>query len=93
MAERSIEPSAPAARRSRRPLILGWGTTALAAMLIYWLTIQSPALQGLAAPVYIIALAPGILVTWQWFRPRQDSRRRGSERRRLFRRARNADRG
>ena len=97
MAERVVEetglqPPADPPRRSIRPMFLGWGTTALVVGLIYWLTVQSPALKGLAPPVYVIAFVPAIIGTWQWFRPRQDSRRRGSERRRLFRRNRKGTR-
>jgi len=72
--------------RRPRQLLVVWGISVFAAVMIYWLEISAPALHDLVQPFYWIILALAIFLTWRWLRARSRKDRRGGDRRRIDRR-------
>ena len=82
----------PTTRRSPRHLLIAWGATLALEVVLYLIAWYSPAVTSLVTPLYVLALIPAAIVTWQWLRPRHRGARREGERRQLFRRSRKPNR-
>jgi hypothetical protein len=74
--------------RSKRPLVTAWVTALVIELVIFGLTVRTPAITVLMRPLMVIVVAAAMVATWRWVRPRHESDRRGGDRRHLFRRAR-----
>ena len=72
--------------RSIRQLAVIWMTALVLTGLIYWFEVMAPAFHELVIPFYWTILGVTLFLTWRWLRSRSPKDRRGTDRRKLFRR-------
>jgi hypothetical protein len=72
--------------RRPRQLVVVWGVSLGAIVLIHWFEVNAPAFHFLLLPFYWIILGVASFMTWRWLRSRSRKDRRSGDRRRADRR-------
>ena len=72
--------------RRPRQMVVVWGVSLGAILIIHWFEVNAPAFHFLLLPFYWIILAVAFFLTWRWLRARSTKDRRSGDRRRADRR-------